>query len=219
MVERELTNPKLASQYAPGDQIHYKVGSPEQHGIASGSTATVLKVDRLQNLLTVETGNGESIAYCPHELKSVTASSTVYRQETRELAVGERIQLTQADKNQGIRSGDFAIVECIADNNALIARLDKGRMVELSPEKAQYIEYGYAVNGSKRIQADRILATGETLDPKALASIPSSVRDLSVYTSDGSSLQKQKQEPVPKEISIPEVQQPERQYRGFGLSR
>ena len=81
------------------------------------------------------------------------------------------------------------------------------------------MEYGYAVEGSKRIQADRILATGESLDQKLLASIPSSVRDLSVYTSDGSSLQKQKQESVPKEISVPEVQQPERQYRGFGLSR
>ncbi len=113
----------------PGDQIYYKAGSPEQHGIASGSTATVLKVDRLQNLLTVETANGESIAYRPHELKSVTASSTVYRQETRELAVGERIQLTQADKSQGIRSGGFAIVERIADNNALTARLDKGRTI------------------------------------------------------------------------------------------
>ena len=218
LVERELTNPKLSSQYAPGDQIHYKAGSPEQHGIASGSTATVLKVDRLQNLLTVETGNGESIAYRPHELKSVTASSSVYRQETRELAVGERIQLTQADKSQGIRSGDLGIVERIADNNALTVRMDKGKTVELSPEKAQHIEYGYAVDGSKRIQADRILATGETLNQKALTSIPSNVRDLSVYTSDGSSLQKQKQEPVSKEISIPEVQ-PERQYRGFGLSR
>ncbi|MGI4758547.1 MAG: ATP-binding domain-containing protein [Janthinobacterium lividum] len=101
LVERELANPKLAGQYAPGDQIHYKVGSPQQHGIASGSTAIVLKVDRLQNLLTVETGSGESIAYRPHELKGVTARSTVYREETRELAVGERIQFTEALQEPG----------------------------------------------------------------------------------------------------------------------
>ncbi len=73
--------------------------------------------------------------------------------------------------------------------------------------------------GCTRTGADRVLATGETLDSKALASVPSNVRDLSVYTSDGFGLQKQAQESFPKDISIPEVQQPERQYRGFGLSR
>ena len=220
LVERELSNPKLAAQYAPGDQIHYKTGSPEQHGIAAHSAATVLKADARSNVLTVETSNGEPIAYRPHELKGVTANSTVYRQETRELAIGERIQLIQADKSQGIRSGDFATVERIAENNALTVRLNNGKTAELDPEKARHIEYGYAVDGSKRVQADRVLATGETLDPKALASVPSNVRDLSVYTSDGSGLQKQSQQAIPKEITIPEVQQqPERQYRGFGLSR
>ncbi len=220
LVERELSNPKLAAQYAPGDQIHYKTGSPEQHGIAAHSAATVLKADARSNILTVETGNGEPVAYRPHELKGVTANSTVYRQETRELAIGERIQLIQADKSQGIRSGDFATVERIAENNALTVRLNNGRTAELDPEKARHIEYGYAVDGSKRVQADRVLATGETLDPKALASVPSNVRDLSVYTSDGSGLQNQTQQAIPKEITVPEVQlQPERQYRGFGLSR
>ena len=217
LVERELSNPKLATQYRPGDQIHYKTGSPNEHGIAANSTATVLKADAKSNVLTVETGNGEAIAYRPHELKNVAGSSTVYRQETRELGVGERVQFTQADKTQGIRSGEYATVEKVAENSALSVRLNNGKTVELDPDKAKHIEYGYAADGSKRIQADRILATGETLDAKALASVPSNVRDLSLYTSDGFSLQKQ--QAVPKEITLPEVQQPERQYRGFGLSR
>ena len=221
LVERELANAKLAAQYTPGDQIHYKTGSPEKHGIARDSTATVVTTDGKRNVLTVDPGNGEPIAYRPHELKGVTANSTVYRQETRELAVGERIQLTRADKSQGIRSGDFATVERIADSNALTVRLHNGKTAELDPEKAKHIEYGYAVDGSKRVQADRVLATGESLDAKAVASVSGRVRDLSVYTSDGSSLQKQKQEqtPIPKEVAIPEIPQPQRQYHGFGLSR
>ena len=218
LVERELSNPKLATQYRPGDQIHYKTGSPNEHGIAANSTATVLKADAKTNTLTVDPGNGEPIAYRPHELRDVTRNSTVYREQTRELAVGERIQLTQADRSQGTRSGDYATVERIADNNALTVRLDNGRSVEMDPAKATHVEYGYVTDGSKRIQADRVVATGESLDQKALAAVPSNVRDLSLHTSDGSSREKQEQT-VPKEIAVPEVQQPERQYRGFGLSR
>ena len=218
LVERELANPRLAGHYVPGDQIHYRTGSPEQHGIASNSAASVVKTDPKRNMLTVETSNGEPIAYRPHELKAVTGNSTVYRGETRELAIGERIQITRADKTHGIRSGDFASVERIRDNNALTVRLDNGKTAELDPDKARHIEYGYAVDGSKRVQADRVLATGETLDPKALASVPSNVRDLSLHTSDGSNLQKQEQG-FSKKVTVPEIQQPERKYQGFGLSR
>ena len=56
---------------------------------------------------------------------------------------------------------------------------------------------------SKRVQADRVLATGETLNRKDLTAVPSNVRELSVYTSDRSGLQKkaqkQAQESIPKE--------------------
>ncbi len=203
----------------PGDQIHYKTGSPEKHGIARHSAATVVKVDGQRNVLTVETGNGEAIAYRPHELKGVTANSTVYRQETRELAVGERIQLTQADKNQGIRSGDFATVERIGENNALTVRLNNGKTAELDPDKAKHSYYGYAVDGSKRVQADRVLGTGESLDARAVASVSGKIRDLGVYTSDGSGLRKQEKVQTTKNIAIKETQQPERQYRGFHLNR
>ena len=222
LVERELANPKLAAQYTPGDVIQYKTGSPED-GIAKDSTAVVIQTDAKRNLLIVETGSGEPISYRPHELKGVTANSTVYGQQTRELAIGERIQLTQADKGQGIRSGDFATVQRISDNNALTVRLDNGKTAKLDPEKARHIEYGYAVDGSKRIQADRVLATAETLNQKDLAAIPRNVRDLSLYTSDGSGFQKQEpkqaKEAIPNEIAVPEIQQPQRQHHGFSLSR
>lgn len=221
LVERDLTNPKLAAQYVPGDLIHYKQGAPE-HGIPAGGKATVLKADPKSNTLFVDTGNGEATAYRPHELRAVTASSTVYRQEARELAVGERIQLTQADKSKGIRSGDFATVEQIGENNSLTVRLNNAKTAELDQEKARHVEYGYAVDGSKRVQADRVLATGETLEAKALAAVSSNVRDLSLYTSDGSGLAKherKQEEAISKEVAIPEIQQPEHQYRGFGLSR
>ncbi len=54
LVKRELSNPKLAAQYHPGDQIHYKTGSPNEHGIAANSTATVLRTNAIKIVLTVE---------------------------------------------------------------------------------------------------------------------------------------------------------------------
>ncbi len=72
-------------------------------------------------------------------MKDVTARSTVYRHETRELGVGERIQLTQADKSQGIRSGEYATVERIAEGGALTVQRDNGKTVTLDPDQAKHI--------------------------------------------------------------------------------
>lgn len=82
-------------------------------------------------------------------LKSLTTQSTVYRQEARELATGDRIQFTASNKEQGIRTRDFGTVSAIADNNALSVRLDNGKTVTLDPTKARHIEHGYAVDGLK----------------------------------------------------------------------
>jgi hypothetical protein len=41
LVEQHFGNPRLAANYATGDQIHYETGSAAEHGIADNSTATV----------------------------------------------------------------------------------------------------------------------------------------------------------------------------------
>jgi len=85
--------------------------------------------------------------------------STVYREERREIAVGERIQFTAPNKDQGIRAGSLAAVEEIAANSALTLRQDNGKRTELDPEKACHIEYGYAVDGAKAVPAQRVLVS------------------------------------------------------------
>jgi len=132
LVEQEFSNPKLAANYSTGDLIQYKTGSAKEHGIASGSSATVIATDANKNMLTVETKDGERVAYNPAELRRLTAESTVYREETRDLAQGERIQFTQSDREHRIRSGDFATVERLADDNGLTVRLDNGKSFELN---------------------------------------------------------------------------------------
>jgi hypothetical protein len=109
-----------------------KTGSAQEHGVASGSTATVISVDGNKNILTVEIKDGEGVAYNPAQLRRLTAESTGYTKETRDLPKGERIQFTQSDKEHRIRSGNFETVEQIADDNGLTVSLDNGKSFELT---------------------------------------------------------------------------------------
>ena len=79
LVEQDFGNPRLAANYAPGDQIHYKAGSPSEHGIADNSAAAVLSVDVHANTLTIATRDGNEASYNPALLRKQTdkARSTV----------------------------------------------------------------------------------------------------------------------------------------------
>ena len=88
--------------------------------------------------------------------------STVYREEHLDIAPGERIQFTAADKELGIRARDFVTVERLMNNGALSVRTDKGQTVELDPARARHIEYGYVVDGSRAVVADRVLLCVDT---------------------------------------------------------
>ena len=68
-IEKELTNPKLAAQYTPGDIIQYRQGSPSLEGIPNDSAAVVVATDARTNQLTVRTSNGDDVIYSPHLTK------------------------------------------------------------------------------------------------------------------------------------------------------
>jgi ATP-dependent exoDNAse (exonuclease V) alpha subunit len=192
LVEQHFGNPRLAANYAPGDEIHYRAGSSVEHGISNNSTAAVLSVDARANTLTVATRDGNETSYNPALLKKQTGQSTVYREEQRDLAVGERITFTTSNRDAHIRSGDFATVDRIGENSALSVRLDNGKSVELDYEAARHIEYGYAVETAQRASADRVLVTGDAPElaqqREALTRLSMHTRDLGLYTSDSREL-------------------------------
>ncbi len=192
LIEQHFGNPTLIANYTRGDEIHYRAGSPVEHGISKNSTAKVLSVDVRANTLTVVTRDGTETSYDPALLKTQTAQSAVYREEQRDLAVGERIRFTESDGNARVRTGHFATVERIGANNGLSVRLDNGKSIELSPDSAQHIEYGYAVETAQRVAVDRVLVTGEASQlaqqQEALTRLSPQVRYLALYTSDSREL-------------------------------
>jgi conjugative relaxase-like TrwC/TraI family protein len=223
LVERDLGNPRLAANYALEDRINYRKGSPEEHGIADDSSATVISVDTRSNRLTVETREGDRVSYNPALLKQQTDRSTVYREESRELTQGERIQFTAANPDLRIRAGSLGTVERIGEDNTLTVRLDSGKAVHLDSEQARYIDYGYAVETARQVSADRILVTGNSSQiaeqQEALTHLSPHLRDLAIYTSDDSGLAVQQiaSSASMKPSTIPELPEIELEGMGIGL--
>jgi conjugative relaxase-like TrwC/TraI family protein len=183
-IEKELTNPKLATQYAPGDIIQYRQGSPTQ-GIPNDTAAVVVSTDARNNQLTVRTSNGDEVIYSPHLTKTMTAQSKIYREEYGEFAKGDRIRMTEPDSSQGIRRGDLGTISAI--DETLEVRLDNRRNVQLSKEQAQHIEHGYAVDSLKTGAPNKVLISQDGSEiPSEAAFLSRTGREVSVYTSDGS---------------------------------
>ena len=204
-IQHSLSNPQVAAQYTPGDLIQYRQGSPTIDGIPHNSIGTVVSVDAKTNSLTVQTPSGDEATYNPNLTKTMTAESTVYRQEQREIAPGDRIQFTEADSMRGLRKGELGTVITISNANDLDVKLDKGSIVQLNAEQARHIEHGYAVESIKPDAPERVLFTQEAaVNEREAASLSQQGRDLNLYTSDGSVSNNQGQQ---NQVALPQQEQ------------
>ena len=216
-VEQNLTNPQSVAQYAPGDLIQYKQGSPSLQGIPNDRAAVVVNTDPKNNQLTVKTSHGDEVTYSPHLTATMTAQSKVYREEQQEFAQGDRIRLTESNAAHGFRKGDFGTITAMSAADGLEVQLDKGPTVQLTNEQARHIEYGYAVDSLKTGAPERILISQDSSLQAApeVASLSRTGREVSVYTSDGP-VQTNAQNPslaLPEQlkpaVALPEQQQSE----------
>jgi hypothetical protein len=195
-VERHLDNPRTADGYSPGDRIHFKAGSPTEHGIADNSVVIVLSVDAKANRLTVATRDGNEVSYNPALLLRQTDQSSVFREEQREICEGERIRFTAGNRQSQVRINDLATVQQVRSDQSLTIRTDHGKTVSLSQEQSLMIEYGYAVDKMPHRGMDRVIATGNAAElaqhQQNFARLPSQTRDLSIHTSEGHDLTQSK---------------------------
>lgn len=184
-----MSNPRLASQYTPGDLIRYRQGSPALDGIPHNSTATVL---------------------------SVTASRRGDVQPTSpQDDDGREYRLPATDAEQGIRKGELGTITAITDT--FNVKLDKGSDVRLNADQARYLEHGYAVESIKAGAPERILFTHEAAaNEREIVSFSRHGRKVNIYSSDLSPAQKHDLQSQPaqtqaiqKSISLPQPPQSE----------
>jgi conjugative relaxase-like TrwC/TraI family protein len=148
-----------ASHYEVGDIVRYARGS-QAFGIEAGSYGKVVGVDSATNQLSVEKATGEIANYDPRRLAGVS----VYREIDREFSVGDRIQFTAPDKALGVANRDLAVIDSIAPDGRISARLESGQEVNFDPAEHRHFDHGYAVtsHSAQGLTAERVLVNADT---------------------------------------------------------
>jgi conjugative relaxase-like TrwC/TraI family protein len=196
-----------AAQYEPGDIVRYTRGS-NAVGVQSGEYVHVTSIDREQNLLTVERENGQQLTYDPHRLHGVS----VYREAKRDLAIGDRVQLTAPHREEHIANRQLGTVQQIDPEGNLQVRLDSGQDVEFNIRDHPHVDYGYAVtsHSSQGATADRVLvhvdtehACDELINSRlAYVSVSRGRFDAQIYTNNAGKLAEELSRDVSKQSAL-----------------
>ncbi|MBW4028985.1 MAG: AAA family ATPase, partial [Acidobacteria bacterium] len=219
---------KIAANYEVGDVIRYGSKGSDELGISPNTYRTVTGVDAGKNLITVTGADDSPRVYDPATEWQMRLKATVYSPEERELAEGERIQLTRSEWDHGIRVGNLATIEHIHEDGSLSVKVDSGASLQLTPQQAQHVEYGYAIESTKGLAVDRIILSGEadqfTSPREGLSQLPAKLHELTVYTSDGChpsapELAVQKEAPAPAiaESSTAKIEVPSIELEGYAI--
>jgi len=158
---QDLTGPERtwAARYEFNDVVRYARASKET-GIERGEYARVKSVDAEKNLLTVVRADGSELTYDPRRQQGVS----VYREEPRSFAVGDRIQFTAPANDLKIANRELGTIEAIGQDGQMRLKMDGGRDVQLDPREHPHLDHGYAVtsHSSQGQTAERVLIHVDT---------------------------------------------------------
>ncbi len=216
---QELTGAdrRHALHYEPGDIVRYAKSS-KAHGFEAGEYARVVRVDRAENIVTVERKSGEEVSYDPRRQQGVT----VYREAERSFAEGDRVQFTAPYHPQKIANRELGTVDKIDGDGNLKLGMDSGREVAFNAKQHPHLDYGYAVtsHSSQGQTADRVLihvdsetAHSQLINSRmAYVSISRAQSDVQIYTNDAGTLGQKLGRDVSKPSAIQQdwsIQMPE----------
>ncbi len=178
------------TMYHVGDVVRFGRGSPAAK-IPARSLGTVTGTDKQTVTVTVQ---GRSVTYKPKRLAGVS----VYREDMRQFAVGERVQFTAPDRSAKVTNRQLAtIIKISADRVDL--RLDSGRVIRTSAKVPLHLDYGYALTSysAQGLTADRVILhvdadhAHEMLVNRRLVYVAlSRGRTMAIYTDDGDALRR-----------------------------
>ena len=191
---QDLTGPERtwAARYEFNDVVRYARASKET-GIERGEYVRVKSVDTEKNLLTVVRADGSELTYDPRRQQGVS----VYREESRNFAVGDRIQFTAPANELKIANRELGTVAAIEDGQMRL-KMDGGRDVQLDPREHPHLDHGYAVTSHSSqgqtaervlIHVDTELAAKDLLNSRmAYVAVSRGAEDAQLYTNDRAKL-------------------------------
>jgi hypothetical protein len=148
-----------AAKYEVGDLLRYSHASKET-GIGKGQYAQVRTIDAANNRITVRLQDGADRAYDPRRQRGVS----VYREETRNFSLGDRIQFTAPANDLRIANRELGVIRGFDGAGWLSLKMDSGRTLQIDPNKHPHLDYGYAMtsHSSQGQTADRVLIHVDT---------------------------------------------------------
>jgi hypothetical protein len=134
---QELTGSdrQWAARCEPGDVLRYSKAS-RVLGVKAGEYARVTRIVAKRNVLTVERSNGERLMYDPRRLQGVT----VYREEKRPFAVGDRIQFTAPYQEERVTNRQLGTIQTIDRDGNIQVRMDSGRDVQFNAHDMPHLD-------------------------------------------------------------------------------
>jgi conjugative relaxase-like TrwC/TraI family protein len=192
---QDLTGPERtwAARYEFNDVVRYARASKET-GMERGEYARVKSVDAEKNLLTVIRADGSEVTYDPRRQQGVS----VYREEPRSFAVGDRIQFTAPANDLKVANRELGTVGAIGQDGQMRLKMDGGRDVQLDPHEHPHLDHGYAVTSHSSqgqtaervlIHVDTELAAKDLLNSRmAYVAVSRGAVDAQLYTNDRAKL-------------------------------
>jgi len=211
-----------ANHYEIGDVVRYARGS-KSLGIEAGSYGTVIAINPIANLLSVEKASSEPVTYDPRRLSGVS----VYREIVHEFSIGDRIQFNAPDKQLGVANRDLAVIESIGPDDRISARLDDSRQIEFDAAAHRHLDHGYAMtsHSAQGLTSERVLINADTgVHPDLLnsrfgyVSVSRASHEATIFTDDMARLNQQIGTEINKSSAL-ELAQNQPIGQGFGLAQ
>jgi hypothetical protein len=162
------------------DVVRYSRGS-KLAGIEGKSYGTVVAVNPIENILTIQKPTGVEVSYDPKRLSGVS----VYR--------------------------ELGMIENIGKDGNIALRLEDGRTVQFNAVEHPHLDHGYAVTsyGSQGLTTDRVLINIDTAaNPQlinsrfAYVSVSRAGIDAQIFTDDSSGLGQKLEHDVAKTSAV-----------------
>ncbi len=178
---------KKASSYSRGQVVEVRADY-RRAGLARGDRFEVIEAGK--DALRVRDAEGRERVIDPGRVKL-----QAYEQETRQLAIGERIRWAEnhspADGIR-VRNGSGATIEDIApDGSRFTLRTDAGERIELDAHAGQKLDHAYAATSysSQGMTVDHVLVhhnteSGRHGDRETYVSLTRARDDITIYTQD-----------------------------------
>lgn len=190
-IEREF-----AGAYRENDVVIYTRGSKENK-IAAKARGRVTKIDREQNLLTVEIKKGDDvqeITYNPKRLRGVS----VWTEEKIKIGEGDRLQFRAPleTKSATVANGTMSKAEKLSGSTMTLTT-ENGKSVKLDLNDAHALDYGYAVtsHSSQGKTIDNVLIHAETTESRQLlnermayVAVSRAKNEMRIFTDDAAQL-------------------------------